>query len=283
MANVLKLGIAGRGFMGGVHRAAAGRLENVQIAEAFDWRELIADLQVDALDICLPTDLHTGVAIEALRAGKHVFCEKPMALAVEDCERMMTAAHAHDRVLIIGHVLRFWPEYLRLKQFVDEHRGDVRDALFTRRSEVPAWGKWLQEERRSGGAILDLMIHDIDQALLLFGKPRWVSAQSAGPVDTIEGLLEYSDSLTIRIQGGWYPEGTAFHMGFTISAGDQTLSMTPSGDDAYRAELEYFMECVRTKSPPERCPPEGAAEAVRLALLLKDSRAQNGKRLACVL
>lgn len=283
MTNVLTLGIAGRGFMGGVHRAAAHQLPNVTVTAASDWRELLVDPQVNAIDICLPTDLHANVAIEALRAGKHVFCEKPMANTPEDCERMMAAARSHGCMLMIGHVLRFWPEYLTAKQFVAEYREDVRDAIFTRRSAVPTWGEWLQNETRSGGAIVDLLIHDIDQALLLFGRPRWVLAQGAGPVDTIEALLEYSDSLTVRIQGGWYPAGTPFHMGFTISTGEKTLAMTPAGDDAYRAELEYFVHCVLTKSPPDRCPPDAAAEALRLALLLKQSRVQNGKRLACVL
>ena len=76
------------------------------------------DPSYQIIDICLPTDLHAEVAVAALEASKHVFCEKPMALSAPDCNRMQTAAEAHRRVLMIGHVLRFWPEYLVLADFV---------------------------------------------------------------------------------------------------------------------------------------------------------------------
>ncbi len=278
-----RLGIAGRGFMGSKHRAAIAGVSGIAVAPACDWGELVADPEVEGIDICLPTDLHAPVAIEALAGGKHVFCEKPMALTAADCERMIAASERHGRVLMIGHVLRFWPEYQELEQFIRKH-ASVTSVRFARRSAVPDWGPWLADESRSGGAILDLLIHDIDQALLLFGKPRWVWARSMGPVDTMEAAMEYRDSLTVRIEGGWYAPGTAFQMEFTATASGGELALTPTGGDGpYRAELEYFVECCRGNRQPERCPPQSAADAVRVALLLKESRARGGERLPCVL
>jgi predicted dehydrogenase len=270
--------------MGSKHRAAVAPLKSIEVAAASNWRELVDHPDLDGIDICLPTDLHAEVAAEALGRGKHVFCEKPMALAPADCEWMIRAAEQNCRVLMIGHVLRFWPEYLELKQFIEEHRQAITSVTFFRRSSVPDWGLWLTDEMRSGGAILDLLVHDIDQALLLFGTPQWVSARSLGPVDTMEARMEYSGSLAVHIRGGWYPEGTAFQMEVIVTTTHDQLTITPSlGDGAYRAELEYFVECSRANRFPELCPPQAAAQAVKLALLLKESRDRGEERLPCVL
>ena len=149
---LVKIGIAGLGFMGATHLNAYSKIPDVKIAAVYsnneralsgdltqiggnlnrnygvhdffavrkyrEWRDLIEDPRVDAIDICLPTDLHASVAIAALEADKHVLCEKPMALSAEDCDRMIAAAEKRNRVLMIGQVLRFWPEYRYLEHFV---------------------------------------------------------------------------------------------------------------------------------------------------------------------
>ena len=268
--------------MGSTHRSAVAARESIQVADVSDWRQIVSNPNLDAIDICLPSDLHAPVAIEALAHGKHVFCEKPMALTYADCRSMIAAAHQYKRVLMIGHVLRFWPEYLTLKSFVEKRRELAMTAVFTRRSALPAWGAWLADPKRSGGAILDLLIHDVDQSLLLFGKPAFVSARGDGPLDTMDALLEYEGGHTVRIQGGWYPEPMPFHMEFAVSSGHEKIEVVPGdGGDAYGIQLAYFEDCIRQKSEPERCYPEEAADAVRLALLLKRSREESGRRLAC--
>ncbi len=124
-----------------------------------DWRELIGDSELDAVDICLPTDMHATVAIQALKAGKHVLCEKPMALTNDECLRMMEAADESGKILMIGQVLRFWPEYMALLAFVKgAEYGAVRQATFTRRCSLPDWSKWLPDETRSGGAYSRRMV-----------------------------------------------------------------------------------------------------------------------------
>ncbi len=264
------------------------------------WKTLIADGEIDAVDICLPTDLHADVAIAALARGKHVFCEKPMALTGADCERMMAAAAQHGRLLMIGQVLRFWPEYEQLKKFVEEGEyGPIRSATFIRRSGLPDWSRWLTDERRSGGAVLDLMLHDIDQALLLFGLPQRVAAKSISGPDTVMATLIYEGGPEVRIQGGWFAPGVPFSMSFQARAHRAELEWTPeglwlsdhtgqrrklevSGADAYQSELAYFLHCCHNEEQPRQCLPFESAQAVKLALLLKQSRANGGEQLKCL-
>jgi predicted dehydrogenase len=263
------------------------------------WKELITDPGIDAVDICLPTDLHVEVTVAALENGKHVLCEKPMALTVEGCERMIDAAMQAHRILMIGQVLRFWPEYEELKRFVQSgDYGKIRSATFIRRSGLPDWSRWLTDESRSGGALLDLLLHDIDQALLLFGMPQRVAAKSMNGPDTTMATLIYGGGPEVRVQGGWFAPGTPFSMSFQIRADRAELEWMPEGlflsdmtgqrrklnigsTDAYESELAYFLGCCHNGEQPRRCLPEESAEAVRVALLLKQSRAKGGEQLEC--
>lgn len=324
----MKMGIVGLGSMGAQHLEALTKLHGVELgavaardarARSGDlrhiggnlqreglvhdfsnvrqyqtWRELIADATLDAVDLCLPTDMHAEVSLAALAAGKHVLCEKPMALTAADCEAMLATAHQHRRVLLIGHVLRFWPEYTMLAGFVEEHgRDHVTSAAFRRHCEVPGWSRWLTDESRSGGALVDLLIHDLDQALLLFGVPARVSALGLGSADAARITLEYDSGLNVQIEGGWFPPPLPFAMTFDVTAGGEQLRFDADGlhragrtlaipkTDAYAAELAYFAECCHENRAPVRCRPEDAARALKLALLLKQSRQEDGRWLPC--
>jgi predicted dehydrogenase len=330
----VKIGIAGLGFMGATHIAAyskiagaeltavcagseralggdlrgsggnlgqhAGVYDFSRVSKCTDWRELVRDDAVEAIDICLPTDLHAQVAIPAFESGKHVLCEKPMALTGEECERMIAAAERGGHVLMIAQVLRFWPEYVALRDFVKwTQYGAVRSATFVRRCGLPDWSRWLPDEKRSGGAVLDLLIHDIDQVLTLFGIPERVAAKQMGGVDTMMATFLYKDRMEVRVQGGWFAPGTPFSMSFQARAERAEMELTPDGvmlsdmsgtrrrveitsADAYQAQLGYFVECCRLHKAPERCPPSESARAVEIALLLKESRARGGEQLRCL-
>lgn len=326
------------GFMGVTHLGALSKLADVQVAAigsanpkvlagdlsgiggnlkreqtTFDlsavrkhttWQEMVADRELDAIDICLPTHLHRPVATAALEAGKHVICEKPMAGSPEDCRAMLEAAKESGRQLMIAHVLRFWPAYRKLYEFVKSGEyGAVRSATLIRRCGIPDWSRWLTNEGESGGAILDLLIHDIDQILLLFGVPDRVAAKSMGGPDSVSATFMYPSNiypsnLEVRLQGGWFEAGVPFSMSFQARADRGLLELTPEGlmlsdqngqrrevdagsEDPYGAELAYFVECCRTGKSPERCPPEQSAKAVEIALLLKKSRQEEGAQLKC--
>jgi predicted dehydrogenase len=331
----VKIGIVGLGFMGATHLKAFSSIEGVTIAAVStnnpqalegdltqvggnlgretgkydfsnvrkykNWRELVADPDLDAIDACIPTDLHLPVTLAALDHGKHVLCEKPMGLSVSDCDRMIDAARARSKILMIGQVLRFWPDYKFLEHFVKSGEyGTVKTATFVRRCGVPDWSKWLLDRERSGGALLDLLIHDIDVALWLFGPPARIAAKSLGEADTVSATLIYPGGPEVRIQGGWFPAGTPFAMGFQVLAGRGDLELTPDGlrlndgsgeskaikpegPDGYEAEVRYFVECCRSGQQPERCLPEDSARAVKLALALAESRAQGGTQISCEL
>ena len=326
----MKIGIVGLGSMGAQHLEAFSKLDGVDVGAVCTrdaraatgdlrhiggnlqregmvhdfsavrvyekWQDLVADRELDAVDLCVPTDVHAEMSLAALAAGKHVFCEKPMALNAPDCDAMLAAAHRHRRVLLIGQVLRFWPEYLMLADFLKARGlGSVTSAMFRRHCEVPGWSKWLTDETRSGGALMDLLIHDIDQVLLQFGVPARVSAQSLGEADTARIAFEYGGGLKVHIEGGWFPPPLPFAMGFEVEAAGERLRFDSDGlhqgdralvvpkADAYAAEIAYFVECCRENRAPVKCRPEDSARAVKMALLLRQSREENGKWQTCEL
>src|SRR5580704_18506379 len=105
----MRVGVLGRGFMGRTHLEALHDIPDVEVAAESDIAKMIADPGVDAVDICLPTNLHAPVALKALQAGKHVLVEKPMALDVAAARQMIAAAKQQKRVLMVAQVLRFFP------------------------------------------------------------------------------------------------------------------------------------------------------------------------------
>ena len=214
---------------------------------------------------------------------------------------MIAEAEEHHRVLMAAQVLRFWPAYMRLEQFVKSREyGAILSAIFIRRCGLPDWSRWLIDDSRSGGALLDLLIHDIDQALWLFGYPDRIAAKSLGPVDTTAATLIYRSGPEVRIQGGWFAAGTPLSMTFQVRAERAEIELTPQGlylsnqagerklldldaADPYETELAYFVECCRDNRKPERCMPQDSARAVKLALLMKQSRSLGGEPLKCPL
>jgi predicted dehydrogenase len=263
-----------------------------------DWHELVGDPNVDAVDICLPTHLHSEVAMFAFEHGKHVLCEKPMALTFADCEEMLAAASKSGCIFMVAHVLRFVTSYRYAASFISSTlQGSVTACTLQRRAGYPKWGEWLGREEYSGGAILDLLIHDIDQALKLFGKPDTVRAVSDGPIDTMKGYLRYANGLEVELVGGWYETGRPFSAGFQIHGENAELTLeagklylTHDGEkqpvdmpaeEEYTEQMRYFAECCERQILPELCLPAESAQAVRVANLLRTSRNENGKEISC--
>lgn len=338
----MRIGVIGLGFMGSTHLKAIANIQTAQLAavmdvdekrlagdlsgiqgnlggpaRSFDFtrlhrhrsiEEVAADPDVDAVDICLPTFLHAPAAVAMLQAGKHVLVEKPMALTAAECGWMIEEARKAGRVLMVAQVLRFAPAYEALRRYIESGSvGPVRSAFFRRRCAVPGWGPWEFDTAKSGGGIFDLLIHDIDMCLHLFGAPESVSATGhedmAHGIDHILAQLHYPDIGFVTVTGGWHHVGSyPFSMEFTVagdggvveysSAGRPVTIYRSNGEaatpeagevDFYQAEIEYFVECARSGKAPERCRPEESASAVRLALLILESRRRGGERIACSL
>jgi predicted dehydrogenase len=246
------------------------------------------------------------VAIAALRAGKHVLVEKPMALDGAAADAMLAAARDSGRVLMTAQVLRFWPDYVVLADAIRSGRvGTVRAAIFRRRCAAPGWSAWLANKEASGGGVFDLLIHDVDFCLHLFGPPEAVSAvgyEDLGRgVDWIAAQLHYPGIGGVVISGGWHHPGAfPFSMEYSLVADEGTIEYSSAvgppalyragaekemlpvdGRDGYEAELAYFVDCCIHGRLPERCPPEQSAAAVKLTRLMVEARDRRGERIAC--
>jgi predicted dehydrogenase len=231
-----------------------------------------------------------------------------MALDAGACRQMIDEARRHDRVLMTAQVLRFFPAYVALRDVLREGRvGTVRSALFRRRCAAPAWSKWLADAGQSGGGVFDLLIHDVDMCLHLFGTPEAISATGFEDlqrgIDLISAQIFYENGGVAVVTGGWHhPKAYPFSMEYTVSGDGGTVEYSSAGrdpalyrgdgeseplplaaQDGYAAEIAYFIECARRNCAPEICPPEESAEAVRLTRLMLEARNRNGEKIECKL
>ena len=231
--------------------------------------DLIGDPQVDIVDICMPTPLHSPLAIAALRAGKHVFCEKPMALTVDECLEMERAAQEANRQIMIGHCLRYWPQYVKAHEILAsaEYGRAVYVNLF-RSSPAPLWSDndWYMKAGQSGG-VFDMHIHDIDVALWWFGRPRHISVTGSAPKGLpmiMDAAWHYDDGPVVNLHASWDRNGGMFRHAFRIvmekatlvhdmAIDPEALNLMRSGEatrvpletySGYQAELDDFAACV---------------------------------------
>jgi len=202
---MINVAIVGGGFMGQTHAGAwsalAGRARVVVVSSrtheraarvaALSGAEATDDLygpleraDVDVVDICLPTPQHREAAERAFAAGKHVLLEKPIALTLEDADAIVAAGERAGKVLVVGLVLRFWPEYVELRRIAASGElGRPLAASALRLSPPPGWNDWMIDPARSGGVCVDLMVHDFDAVSAVLGPPRRVFARAlcSGP------------------------------------------------------------------------------------------------------
>lgn len=296
-----RVALVGAGFMGRMHGEVYGALEGVDLVHVVDKDAARAtavaephgatvsatmdDLpEVDVVDVCLPTDLHADFAVRALEMGKHVVCEKPMAISLAEADRMIAAAERSGRRLMVAHVVRFWPEYVELRRLVESGElGPLLSLSLTRYSTFPSWGSdnWLAHEGRAGGAALDLHIHDTDFATYLMGRApdetTTLGNRNATGVSHASTLMRFGDTV-IHTEGSWnLPAKTPFKMAFRatfehgaaiMDGGPLTIytdgevrvpempKMAAKGTGGnisdlggYYFELKYFYDALRSEGP----------------------------------
>lgn len=265
-----------------------------------NWQDLVADPDVDLVDICCPTPLHKDIVLAALQAGKHVLCEKPMALSVEDCNEMLAAAKQARGQFMIAQCVRFWPEYVYLSTiFKKSHFGALKALHLRRHAETPNYslGNWILDPKLSGGAIMDFHIHDVDYALHLLGRPAAVTAQGTtgtnGSIDRVHSTWHYEPVRVVQIEGYWDMQtGFGFNMGFTAvfeqaaivwdmrtgvpltayrNGQEPETPEMPVGGDGYFGEIDYFLSCIEHRNAPTLCTPKESRDAVAIALAEKKS------------
>jgi len=195
----LRVGIAGAGYAGGVHAENLRRDERVEISAIFDpdparrsgistasFHELL-DCS-DAIYITAPNTRHAGLALEALAAGKHVFCEKPLATTLEDARRVLDAASAGRTVFQVGHNRRFAPVYKRLKELLIESPPHTAHIKMNRGELLkPAW---TGDDSVTGGFLYETPIHMFDMMRFQFGEIATLDARLSGPND-FSMLIEF--------------------------------------------------------------------------------------------
>ena len=294
-------------------KASPGAVSAAGATTYTDFALMLREADLDAVDICTPTYLHAAMALTALKAGKHVFCEKPLALTARDARRVAAAAKKAGRFVMVGHVLRFWPEYLWMKEALDSRRfGRLRSAKFWRWGAMPRWGYkgWFGRARQSGQAALDLHIHDVDTIQWFLGRPTRVQSAGRlakdGGVDYIWTTYECPPSrcqcpggAIVTSEGGWQMGDFPFAMGATLVFEKASLDYNSSRQDTlvaypregkpqtvrvpqaegYREELAYFVQCVATGRAPKLATAADAASAV--AIVEAEARSvRTGKAVA---
>jgi predicted dehydrogenase len=316
-----RIGVIGLGFMGRMHIGAYAKLPGARLvaiadqdakraagdfsggwgniagsAESLDMTgisgttdlvSLIRHADVDVVDICVPTPSHEALAIAALEAGKHVLCEKPLALDSISAERIANAAARAKGLFMPAMCMRFWPQWRWLKQAVDEKRyGRVVGATFRRVASMPPG--WFSNGHMSGGALLDLHIHDTDFVFHLFGRPDGVFSRgyskTSGRTDHIvtEYLYDRGPTL-VSAEGSWcMANGFTFTMRYTVNFEEATADFDIGRDhqllvsqggtaevidmagDGYEAELAYFIDCVEAGRTPTFVTAEDAVTGLRI-------------------
>ncbi len=325
---MVKVGIIGAGFMGKMHGqvyrilpqaelVAVADLEEEKVKEEFkevkiykEAKELIKDKEVDLVDICLPTYLHSTYTIMALREGKHVLCEKPIALTLEEADQMIEEARKSNTKFMVAHCLRFWPEYMVLKDiFQKKELGKLIHLSMQRLSPTPVWSwdGWLMKEKKSGSALIDLHIHDVDFAQYLLGKPEKIFASGRKTErgwEHIFALFHYPEGVRVSIEGGWdfvasFPFTATYRAVFEKGCLELNPYLTPSlrlytekevkfpevkkveanveagGNIAelggYYNEIQYFVDCIEKDLQPEVVTPQQARDSLYLIWKEKES------------
>ena len=335
---MLRVGIAGLGFMGRIHykywkalegaevvaicdanpnieedvKRAVGNIGDAEDVIDFaglqlytDFDKMLSDGKLDAISLTLPTYLHADYSTKALSAGVNVLCEKPMALNVEDCERMIAEANSSGKVLQIGHCVRFWPEYAEAKEIVDSGKyGKVIAATFQRLGAPPTWSidNWFLDEKRSGGMTLDLHIHDTDFVQYLFGAPSAVCSFAAkgagGALVHIVTQYLYDDDKVVTAEGGWaMMPAFGFEMSFNIVMEKATLvydltrepafklcpadgeATTPEveKDDGWFLQIAHFAKAVRGEKVKPITTVEESRDSVKIVAAEKKSASKKEK------
>ncbi len=324
---MLKVAIIGAGTMGGEHARCYNNIPEVEVtaivdiilekaqalavpynAKTFsDWEAMIKECQFDIVDVCVPTTVHKDFVLKAVEADKHIFCEKPLARTIRDGEEMLKAVEGRDKKFMVGHVLRFFPEFSNAKMIIDGGLiGEPKMVRTARGSHYPP-KEWYSDFEISGGPILDMIIHDFDFLRWCFGDVQRAYAkcltfrEDLGKLDYGLVTLRFKNRLISHTAVCWaYPPGT-FKVNFEICGTEGMITFdsqraiplmlsrtkiepgktdkvavpsSPLFKNPYQLELEHFIDCLKRDEEP-RVSGKDALESLRISLAAIES-AQSG-------
>jgi predicted dehydrogenase len=215
----------------------------LEVAESYD--DLLAE--VEFVDIVTPSPTHKEVALRAIGAGRDVICEKPLTLTADDSAELSAKALAAGVRIYPAHVVRFFPAYAAAHNAVQAGRiGKVAVARYFRVASTPAVAGWYREVARSGGVIMDLMVHDLDQARWTCGEVETVYAVQNPP--TVDGIspvtvaahvtLTHTGGAISHLRATWGATGTKFRSGFSLAGSDGLLDFSSAAQTGIEEELQ---------------------------------------------
>lgn len=196
-----------------------------------DYKQMVKELDLDAVSVCVPNALHQSVAVDCLKAGVNVLCEKPLARTAAEGQKMVDAAAKAGKLLMIQFNNRYRPEAALLKQYVEG--GELGDVYFARagwirRNGIPGWGGWFtNKELAGGGPLIDLAVHMLDLTMWLMGNPEpevvlastysafgpkmealgpWGTPNAKGKFDVEDmacAMIKFRGGKTIMVEASW--------------------------------------------------------------------------------
>lgn len=308
------IGLVGLGFIGKTHLQAYQYIDNAQVVSictqnnevnsyngsiVANYEELLSNKAIDIIDICLPTYLHEEYIIKAANAGKHIICEKPLTLSTSSAERILEAIQKNGVRLFVGHILRFWPEYELIKALSKTEQLNQIEIIHAKRLGMnPTWSDWFRYPEKSGGALYDLHIHDIDFVYYLQGKVDSVYAvgtkNEQGAWNHVMTTLTFKNHAKAFVEASQtMPKGYPFTMSLraqtsnntielNIAAGDNIENINESNnqflfyengdktvlgvkkEDAFEKELSYFVHCVESGEENSIVPIEDVQYTLKL-------------------
>ena len=266
-----------------------------------DYKELIDTEKPDFAVSATPTFLHAEIAVYALSKGVHLYSEKPMALTLEDCDRMMEAARKNDRFLMIGQTSRFSHAYGKLREYIQSGiYGRAYRFDFCRNSQMPlwSWNNWILDPKQSGGCVLDMHIHDVDLINWFFGKPKAVSAVGTNakiPMESVSVQYTYDGILGTGRADWSLPQKYPFTKRFTVNFEKAVVEISngkmvvytdeeafepelPPDDIHYEAMKTFLKVILDGRSCEQITSVESIRDSVAIALAEIESM-KNGKQV----
>lgn len=266
-----------------------------------DIDEMMANEELDIIDICLPVFLHKDAIIKSLNKGYNVICEKPMSLSTEECNEIIDAAKSAKGKAIIGQCIRFNAFYKYVRELIESNKyGKAFSASFHRLSPVPVWRGDRGKLNHGGGVNFDLTIHDIDYVNSIFGMPDKLSCINTGNErytgeDTGFTTLVYNDGMIVNVRGDWnLPQKFKFDYGFRINFDHAALELKDeklylitdevneevdidTSESHIAAEIHYLVDCIINDCDTDVATLQSTADTIKIEEYMQKSSAMGGK------
>jgi len=269
----MKIAVVGTGGMGANHLEAYKFIKELTLsavvdtnfeaaqkyAEEFDCKafrtldELFSDTLPDAVAICVPSYLHYEYSMRCMEHGIHVFCEKPMAHSREEADKMIAKAKEKNLILMVGQVLRYWPEYRFLKDHIENGKyGNLRHLSLTRYYGIHPEGSWYMDPSLCKMVCYEMHIHDTDMVNYLFGLPDAVHSVGMEQPDIHLSYINthyiYNDkNISVVAEGGWNDSTFPWSGGYlavfehgVIEYKSGKVSVYPAGEEVFYPKMELL-------------------------------------------